>query len=305
MEPLFARGELVSGQYEIRELLGRGSMGEVFDAQDLDLNRRVALKAAFPHIDRSLTRKEAQGLAAVRHHGVTAVYAIGEHRDVPYFVMERLLGESLTSRIESRQMEGELFSVGEALDVLIPLAETLAAVHAAGIAHRDVKPANVMITVGDRVVLTDFGIVAEERAVLPGMPVAGTFEYMAPEVIRGVVEPGNAYLADVYAFGAIAYELIAGRRPFEAETVKGVLEMHLRDEPDSLSLLRDDIPPLVETIVSEMLQKDPLDRPHAMGSVARRLRDPAMRSRTAMRSSPPEGVRITLPPPPMRRRLVG
>lgn len=300
MEPLFSRGELVSGQYEIRDLLGRGSMGEVYDAHDVALNRRVALKAAFSHIDRGLTRKEAQGIAAVRHHGVTAVYAVGEHRDVPYFVMERLVGETLSARIESRQMEGELFSVGEALDVLIPLAETLAAIHAAGIAHRDVKPANVMLTVGERVVLTDFGIVAEERAVLPGMPVVGTFEYMAPEVIRNVVEPGNAYLTDVYAFGVIAYELVAGRRPFEAETVPAMLAMHLRDEPDSLTLLRDDVPPLFETLVSEMLQKDPLDRPHAMGSVARRLRDRAMRDRSAMRSSPPEGVRITLPP---RRRL--
>jgi serine/threonine protein kinase len=300
MDPLFSRGELVSEQYEIRDLLGRGSMGQVFDAHDVALNRRVALKAAFPHIDRGLTRKEAQGLAAVRHHGVTAVYGVGEHRGVPYFVMERLLGESLSSRIEARQIEGELFSVGEALDLLVPLAETLAAVHAAGIAHRDVKPANVMITVGERVVLTDFGIVAQERAVLPGMPVVGTFEYMAPETIRGAVEPGNAYLADAYAFGVLAYELVAGRRPFEAETVPEVLAMHLRDEPDALTLLRDDVPPLFESIVGELLQKDPLDRPHAMASVARRLRDPAMRSRTAMRSSPPEGVRITLPP---RRRL--
>ena len=300
MTPLFSRGELVSEQYEVRDMIGRGSMGQVFEAHDVDLNRRVALKAAYPHIDRGLTRKEARGLAAVRHPGVTAVYGVGVHRDVPYFVMERLLGETLHSRIDAMQMEGELFSVGEALDVLIPLADALAAVHASGIAHRDVKPANVMLTIGDRVVLTDFGIVAEERAVLPGMPVVGTFEYMAPETIRGTVEPGNAYLTDLYGFGVIAYELIAGRRPFEAETIERVREMHLHDEADSLTLLRDDVPPLLDGIVSELMQKDPLDRPHAMASVARRLRDPAMRSRTAMRSTPPEGVRVSLPP---RRRV--
>ncbi len=301
MEPLFARGELVSGHYEVRDLLGGGSMGQVFDAHDLDLNRRVALKAAFPHLDRALLRREAQGLAAVRHHGVVGVYALGEHRDVPYFAMERLLGQSLEARIEALQSEGELFSIGEAIDALVKLADVLAAVHDAGIAHRDVKPANVMMVVGERLVLTDFGIVAPERSVIRGMPVVGTLEYMAPETIEGTTSPGNGFLVDVYAFGVLAFELVAGRRPFVGETVRETLSMHVRDPVPSLAEARDDVPPLLDAIVTELLQKDPLDRPQSMASVASRLRDPAMRSMSALRSSPPTGIRITLPPPPMRR----
>ncbi len=299
-QPLFARGELVSGHYEIRDLLGGGSMGQVFEAHDVDLNRRVALKAAFPHLDRALIRQEAQGLAAVRHHGVVSVYALGEHRGVPYFVMERLLGESLESHMSALHDEGELFTVAEAIDILAPLAEVLAAVHASGIAHRDVKPANVMLVVGDRVVLTDFGIVAPERSMLRGMPVVGTYEYMAPETITGTTAPGNAYLVDVYAFGVLAFELVAGRRPFEGETARETVAMHVHEPAPSLTETRDDIPPLFESIVRELLEKDPLDRPQSMASVASRLRDPAMRSLTATRSSPPTGIRITLPPPPMR-----
>ncbi len=300
MAPLFSRGELVSEQYEVRDMIGRGSMGQVFEAHDVDLNRRVALKAAYPHIDRGLTRKEARGLAAVRHPGVTAVYGVGVHRDVPYFVMERLLGETLASRIDAMQMEGELFSIGEALDVLVPLADALAAVHASGIAHRDVKPANVMLTVGERVVLTDFGVVTPERAVSRGAAMTGTAGYAAPEVIAGTTAQGNAFLVDAYALGVIAFELVTGRRPFEGESDGETLSMHLRDEVPSLSDGRDDVPPLFEALVRELLEKDPLDRPQSMASVATRLRDPAMRSMTALRSSPPTGIRITLPPPPMR-----
>lgn len=298
--PLFERGEIVSGHYEIRDLLGGGGMGQVFEAQDLELNRRVAIKASFPHLDRALLRREAQGLAAVRHHGVVSVHTVGEHRGIAYLVMERLLGESLEARIEARQSDGELFSVGEALDVLVPLADVLAAVHAAGIAHRDVKPANVMLVVGDRVVLTDFGIVAPERNVLRDAPIVGTVEYMAPETIAGTMSPGNAFLVDVYAFGVLAFELIAGRRPFEGETVRETLSMHVHNHPEALSETRDDVPPLVVGIVRELLAKDPLDRPQSMASVATRLRSPAMRSMSATRSPPPTGWAITLPPPPFR-----
>jgi serine/threonine-protein kinase len=293
---LFARGEVVSGQYEVRDLLGGGSMGQVYEAHDLALNRRVALKAAFPHLDRALIRREAQCLAAVRHHGVVSVHTIGEHQGVPYFVMERLYGVSLEDHMNAVFAEGELLTIAEALAVLVPLADVLAAVHAAGVAHRDVKPANVMLVVGERVVLTDFGVVAPEFSVVSGLPVVGTLEYMAPETIAGTTSPGDAFLVDMYAFGALAFELVAGRCPFEAETPRELLDKHLREVAPSLADERDDVPPLFAGLVRELLAKDPLDRPHTMAAVARRLRDPAMRQMSALRSSPPEGSRITLPP---------
>ncbi len=299
-ERIFERGELVSGQYEIRDMLGAGSMGQVFDALDTALNRRVAIKAAFARLPPSLLKLEAQAVAAVRHPCVATVHAFGEHRGVAYFVMERLLGETLEDRLMAHALEGELFSIADVLDVLAPLAEALAAVHSAGIAHRDVKPANVMLTVGERVVLTDFGVVTPERAVSRGAAMTGTAGYAAPEVIAGTTAQGNAFLVDAYALGVIAFELVTGRRPFEGESDGETLSMHLRDEVPSLSDGRDDVPPLFEALVRELLEKDPLDRPQSMASVATRLRDPAMRSMTALRSSPPTGIRITLPPPPMR-----
>lgn len=128
----------------------------------------------------------------------------------------------------------------------------------------------------------------------------GTAGYAAPEVIAGTTLQGDAFLVDAYALGVIAFELVTGRRPFEGETDGETLAMHLHDEVPSLTDGRDDVPPLFEALVRDLLEKDPLDRPQSMASVAMRLRDPAMRSMTALRSSPPTGIRITLPPPPMR-----
>lgn len=300
MKLLFEVGELVSSSYEVRALLGGGGMGQVFDAQDVALNRRVALKAAQPHLDRGLLRMEAQGLAAVRHPGVTAIFAMGEHRGIAWFTMERLLGETLEHHMHGRAAEGEVFSVRDALAVLVPLASSLAAVHAAGIAHRDVKPSNVMLAVGERVVLTDFGVFSTERAVRPDAPAVGTVEYMAPETISATTSPGNAFLVDVYAFGVLAFELLTGRVPYLGETPQRTLSMHVKAPVPSLAEERDDIPPALDVLVRELLAKDPLDRPQSMDSVAARLRLPAMRSMSALRSSPPGSSYPSIPPPPIR-----
>ncbi len=300
MKLLFEVGELVSNSYEVRALLGGGGMGQVFDAHDIALNRRVALKAAQPHLDRGLLRMEAQGLAAVRHPGVTAIFAMGEHRSIAWFTMERLLGETLEHHMHGRAAEGEVFSVRDALAVLVPLASALAAVHAAGIAHRDVKPSNVMLAVGERVVLTDFGVFSTERAVRPDAPAVGTVEYMAPETISATTSPGNAFLVDVYAFGVLAFELLTGRLPYLGETPQRTLAMHVKAPVPSPSDDRDDIPPALDALVRELLAKDPLDRPESMESVVARLRLPSMRTMSALRSSPPGSAYPSIPPPPIR-----
>jgi eukaryotic-like serine/threonine-protein kinase len=293
---------MVSGCYEIRGILGSGGMGQVFDAHDVFLNRRVAIKAARPSLNRELLRLEAQGIAAVRHPGVTQIYAFGEHNDTAYFVMERLLGITLDQHVETFHVEGALLPVPEAIDILTGVASALAAVHQAGIAHRDVKPVNVMLVVGERVVLSDFGVVAVEHAVEPHGPAVGTIEYMAPEIVTAAMYPGNAFLVDVYAFGVLAFEILAGRLPYQGRDARETLTLHAKSPVPWLADERGDVPPLLDGLVRELLAKDPYDRPSSMDSVVTRLRSPTIRSMTATRSTPPTGTPILVPPKVIRKK---
>src|SRR5438874_2157269 len=146
--PVFTSGEIVGELYEVRELLGMGAMGQVYEAHDRQLNRRVALKVVVPGADASSLRREGQALAAIRHPSVVTVYSMGVHRGIEFLVMERVFGISLDETLEQRRRRGERFAVAEAIDIVVRVAEGLAAVHAAGLSHRDVKPANVMIAPG-------------------------------------------------------------------------------------------------------------------------------------------------------------
>lgn len=276
-------GDVVAGTYELRAVLGTGGMGTVFEAQDRELNRRVALKASHPHLDPQLLRREAQALAAVRHPGMVTVHAFGIHGEIPYLVMERLYGLDLATHLVKRRDVGQGLGIAEALEILVPLAETLAAVHRAGLAHRDVKPANVMLATGQRVVLMDFGVFTPERAGRSNT-FSGTAAYMAPETISADVEPGQAYLVDIYAFGVLAYELLAGRRPFEREGVGRILHQHLASIPPPMAGVRPDVPPALTKLVMELLEKDPGARPTSMDGVAQRLR--ALRGAEAPASRP-------------------
>ncbi|MFI5299765.1 MAG: serine/threonine-protein kinase, partial [Polyangiales bacterium] len=148
---IFDVGELLCGTYEVGEVLGQGGMGQVLAAFDRSLHRKIAIKASWPHVDRSLLRAEAQALAALRHPNMLTVYALCEHDAVPFLAMERIFGIELRAHLSRRAREGLAISPREAIDLLLPVAESLAAMHAAGLAHRDVKPANVMLTVGGRI----------------------------------------------------------------------------------------------------------------------------------------------------------
>jgi len=264
-------GDVVAGTYELRALIGTGGMGSVFEAHDRDLNRRVALKASHPNLDPQLLRREAQALAAVRHPGMVTVHAFGIHEGIAFLVMERLYGLDLATHLVRRREAGHPLGIDEALEILVPLAEALSAVHRAGLAHRDVKPANVMLAVGQRVVLMDFGVFTPERAARSNT-FSGTAAYMAPETISADVEPGQAYLVDLYAFGVLAYELLAGKRPFQNEGVGKVLHQHLASIPPPMAGARPDVPPALAKLVMEMLEKEPGARPSSMDGVAHRLR---------------------------------
>src|SRR5262249_45339179 len=156
-------------------------------------------------------RREAHATAALQHLGLPTVYALGSHRAIPYLVMERLYGQSLEQHLAHT---GPL-EIASSLAILIPLADTLAALHHNGLAHRDIKPANIMLCQNGRVVVVDFGIaVPEVELVGVSMQLpCGTPCYMAPEAVSGHVRPGQAHLLDIYAFGALAHEMLSGAPP--------------------------------------------------------------------------------------------
>jgi serine/threonine-protein kinase len=276
---LFGVGDLVGGVYEIRSLLGAGANGEVYEAFDRGLHRRVAIKASWPEpLLRDLLKKEAQALAAIRHPSLVTVHALGTHADVDYFVMELVPGVTLEAHVERRKASGEPLGVDEALDIVVAIAEGLAAVHRAGIAHRDVKPSNVMLAPGNRVLLTDFGLVVPEyRASNPEF--SGTPEYMAPEAIRGEVAQGAGHLVDVYALGVLAFELLSGRLPYEGTFVQ-ILQAHMDAPVPELP----GVAPKLAELVREMMAKAPDARPQQLEGVAWRLR--TLRAEIGAQSQP-------------------
>ncbi len=271
----FAVGELVADTYEILKVIGVGGMGTVYEAHDRALNRRVALKVAQSSNPDFSLRKEAQALAAVRHASMVTVHTVGKHRGIEFLVMELIRGTTLHDHIQKHIRAGKQFAVRDVLDTLLGLADGLAAVHASGISHRDVKPANIMLAPGNRTVLMDFGLFTPEFECLD--TVAGSPEYMAPEIYAASVEPGAGHLVDLYALGVIAFELLIGHPPYRGANAIATLGMHVRSPIPDITLERKDVPAELALLLAELLAKAPADRPHGIEDVVGRLR--AIRAR--------------------------
>ena len=269
---IFATGELLDGVYEIILLLGRGGMGQVFEAHDHLLNRRVAIKAAWPNPLTPPLRNEARALAAFQHPSLVSVHTLGEHRGIDYLVMERVYGVSMTQHAVTRWNAAQEFSPAEALQILLPVADGLSVVHRAGLVHRDVKPDNIMLTPSHRVVLMDFGLVLPEFDVNNKQTVAGSPPYMAPEVILSTGESGNGHLSDIFSFGAVAYELLTGVRPYPGNTIREVLASHERGPAKALAVLRPDCPLALCQLIHEMLSHNPQMRIQSAEAVAWQMR---------------------------------
>jgi serine/threonine-protein kinase len=264
---IFALGETLGDTYEIRALLGQGGMGQVFDAHDKNLSRRVAIKANFPGVPQQL-RNEAQALAAVRHPGVVGVYALGTHRGIDYMVMEHVAGVTLAHHME--RLEGAGVPLVERVDILIAIADGLAAIHRAGIAHGDVKPENVLLSASGRVVLSDLGLVRAAYEPDGGLMV-GTPAFMAPEIISPKYASAGWHLIDVYAFGVLAFRLLSGRLPFDAEGALELVLMHAEIEPPRLADVAR-VPKRLGELVDSLLLKEPTERPASMDAVVWQLR---------------------------------
>src|SRR5450830_483421 len=240
------------GPYEILAPLGAGGMGEVYRAKDPRLGRDVAIKvlpASFSSDPDRLRRfeHEAQAAGALNHPNITAVYDIGQHDGAPYVVQELLEGETLRSALS-----GGRLAPRRAIDYALQTAHGLAAAHEKGIVHRDLKPENVFVTKDGRIKILDFGLAkltqSEAPAFATNLPTAtagtepgvvlGTLGYMAPEQVKG--RPADAR-SDIFAFGAILYEMLSGRRAFHADSAAETMSAILKEDPPDLSVTNQSI----------------------------------------------------------------
>ena len=255
--------------YEIIRRLGQGGMGEVYEATDLDLGRRVALKfiaGDHAHDPEALRRfeREARVAAALHHPHIATLFAFDRTTDRPFLVMELLTGRTLREALASGPMP-----VADALGISRDVAEALAYAHKREVSHRDIKPENLMFDSEGRVKITDFGLarLAETSRLTRTGATLGTPAYMAPELLRGtaddVPESSSGAPADVFALGVTVYEMLAGVTPFRGQQAMAVLYAIANTEPRPLRELRPEAPPEVEAIVVRMLEKDPARRPQA------------------------------------------
>lgn len=260
-------GDVLADRYELREEVGAGGMGRVLRAHDRTLDRPVAVKLLAPHLlgdpeAVAALRDEARRAAAVRHANVVQVLdAVLEDTDQPAIVMEYVDGPSLREVVPADGME-----LDDALQVIAAVGSGLAAVHAAGLVHRDVTPGNVLLDHGVPR-LTDFGI-ARSAAATATQTIRGSVGYLAPEQARGdAVGPS----ADLYALGCLAMTVLTGRPPFAADVPVGVVHQHLHQNPPDVRERRPEVPAAVAATIAAALAKDPRERPPSAPAMLRAL----------------------------------
>lgn len=266
-------GEVVT-HYEILEKLGAGGGGVVYKAKDTRLNRVVALKFLRPQLvgsgdDRRALVREAQAAAALDHPNICTIYEIDEKDDRVFISMAFIEGESLKEKIRTGTLELE-----DAIQVAIQVAEGLEAAHRKGIVHRDIKSANILVSDDGLVKITDFGLalLAEEADITTKDRVIGTPSYMSPEQARG--EPVDRR-ADIWAWGVVFYEMLAGGLPFKGDRAAALIYAILNEEPEPLSALNEEIPLELEWVVNRALAKAANDRYQDFAEILALLQSPA------------------------------
>ncbi len=247
------------GKYEIVRVLGRGGMGTVYEAYDPLINRKVALKTMIPELAANPDLKarflrEAQAAGGLRHRNIVTVYELADSDDRPFIAMEMVEGADLEQIIRDQRK----LSIEWKIDVLRQICDGLGAAHRAGIVHRDVKPANVKVTPEGEVKIMDFGIAHLQSSKLTrdGL-VLGTVHYTSPEQLQGGKLDNRS---DIFAVGAIAYELIANRKPFTADSLTGVMYKLTHEPADAEGLPKTDYSPGLEAIILKALATRPEDR---------------------------------------------
>jgi serine/threonine protein kinase len=261
------------GKYEIKGMIGRGGTADVYQALNPDLNQDLAIKVlhlSAVDLDFAMQRlrREAQAIAAVNHPNIVRVFDFQADHERCYMVMELLRGPTLKKIIDTHPqgMPSDL-----AMDLFLQILEATAFAHTRGLIHRDIKPTNVIVTNGQRPVLTDFGLAlldGHTRLTNAGV-VAGTPVYMAPEVIlNGTIGPAS----DVYSLGVMLYEMVTGAPPFKGDAVGYIMRQHLEAEPIRPSTITPTLPVRVERVIMRALQKKVSDRYHSAVEMLNDLR---------------------------------
>src|SRR5882672_7715851 len=272
------------GPYEILSSVGAGGMGEVYRARDTRLDRIVAIKVLPTHLaDRSELRdrfeREARTIASLNHPHICTLHDIGQQDGIDYLVMEYLEGETLAQRLQKGPLPLE-----QVLQYAIEIADALDKAHRKGVTHRDLKPGNIMVTkTGAK--LLDFGLAKLRQDVAPATPLSqlptandaitaqgtilGTLQYMAPEQLEGKEVDART---DIFAFGAVVYEMATGKRAFEGNSQASVIGAILRDDPPAVSSLRPMTPPALDRVVKRCLTKDPDDRWQSANDLANEVK---------------------------------
>jgi tetratricopeptide (TPR) repeat protein/tRNA A-37 threonylcarbamoyl transferase component Bud32 len=254
-------GAVVPG-YEILGVLGRGAMGVVYKARHVKLNRLVALKMILTgaHAGASELARfhtEAEAVARIQHPNIVQIYEVGEHNSLPFFSLEYINGGSLLQKISGKPQPPR-----EAAHMVELLARAMAVAHERGIIHRDLKPGNVLLILDGTPKIADFGLakrLEDDSALTKAGTLMGTPSYMSPEQARGdITEIGP--LADLYSLGAILYELLTGRPPFNGPTILDTLAQVRNEEPVPPTRLQPKCPRDLETIALKCLQKEPAKR---------------------------------------------
>ena len=286
-----------AGRYRLDSMIATGGMGVVWRASDTRLDRQVAvkvLKAEYAHdpLFRTRFEGEARSAAALHHPGIAGVYdyGAGDDEHPPFLVMELVDGQPLSTLLAGARDSGRTLDTAVVQDLMAQAADALGVAHRAGIVHRDVKPANLLVTPDRQVKITDFGIAraADSVALTRTGSVMGTPQYLSPEQARG--NPSTP-ASDVYSLGVVAFECLAGRRPFEAETPVATALAHLQQPVPQLP---PGVPGPLAAVVRRALAKEPGERYADGAAFAAALRDPSVAAAAAAAGAPgdDEGTRV-------------
>ena len=254
------------GGYRITGILGQGGMGVVYEAEQMTLNRTVALKVLAPHLSddvlfRERFRREGQLQANIDHPHIVTVYEAGDSDEGVFIAMRLIRGPNLKDMIVSRELDP-----GRTIRILTPIAEALDTAHEAGLIHRDIKPQNILVAGRDHAFLADFGLTkgAGEKSLTKTGQFVGTFDYISPEQVKG---ERATHKSDVYALAAVLYECLTGVVPYPKNSEAAVLYAQMADPPPKVTDQRPELPISLDDVIAQGMAKDPAERYGSCGQL--------------------------------------